>query len=302
MSNRAHRHCLWAKEEDSSSLNALAAWDKVCRPRHCGGLGVKNLELQNKALLIKQLHKFYSHADTPWVKLVWSLYGENVPHTKSGRGSFWWRDIFSLVGDYRSISKSKIGNGKSVLFWKDFWQDGTLLCDQYPRLFSFALDEDISVAALFSAEDMTSKFHLPLSTEAFQELQIIQQLSDNTPIVTDVHDTRSFVWGEKYTSARYYRFLFERVPRNEIMISIWSSKTMPKIKVFLWLMLIDRLNTRDIMQRKNWRVDSGTDCSLCQTTSLETRTHLFFECDFVKCCWNAINIQWPADRSIADGF
>jgi hypothetical protein len=107
------------------------------------------------------------------------------------------------------------------------------------------------VAALFSAEDMTSKFHLPLSTEAFQELQIIQQLSDITPIVTEVHDTRSFVWGEKYTSARYYRFLFERVPRNEIMISIWSSKTLPKIKVCLWLMLIDRLNTREIMHRKN---------------------------------------------------
>jgi hypothetical protein len=67
--------------------------------------------------------------------------------------------------------------------------------------------------------------------------------------------------GGKYTSARYYRFLFERVPKNEIMISIWSSKTLPKIKVFLWLRMLDRLNTRDIMSRKNWTVDSGTDCS-----------------------------------------
>jgi hypothetical protein len=53
---------------------------------------------------------------------------------------------------------------------------------------------------------------------------------------------------------------------------------------------------------KNWRIDSGTDCSLCQTASLETRSHLFFECDFAKDCWNAINIQWPTDKSIADGF
>jgi hypothetical protein len=30
MCNRAQRHCLWAKEEDSSSVNALAAWSKVC--------------------------------------------------------------------------------------------------------------------------------------------------------------------------------------------------------------------------------------------------------------------------------
>jgi hypothetical protein len=64
-------------------------------------------------------------------------------------------------------------------------------------------------------------------------LQLVQQLANNNPLTADAHDTRSFVWGEKYTSARFYRFLFERVPKNEIMISIWSSKTLPKNKVFL---------------------------------------------------------------------
>jgi hypothetical protein len=302
MCNRAQRHCLWAKEEDSTSMNALAAWSKVCRPKKQGGLGVKNLEIQNKALLMKQLHKFYSHADTPWVKLVWSLYGDHVPHTKMGKGSFWWRDIFSLVGDYRSITRSKIGNGTTVLFWKDFWQEGNLMCDRFPRLFSFALDEDISVAALLSAEDLTSKFYLPLSVEAFQELQVIQQITNDNPLIPDNHDQRIFVWGEKYTSARYYRFLFERVPKHDIMTVIWSSKTLPKIKVFLWLLMLDRLNTRDIMSRKNWIIDSGTDCSLCHTANLETRSHLFFECDFARSCWNEINIHWPNNRPMEQGF
>jgi hypothetical protein len=61
----------------------------VCKPKNKGGLGILNLELQNKALLLKQLHKFYMKADTPWVKLIWSLYGNSVPHAKSKRGSFW---------------------------------------------------------------------------------------------------------------------------------------------------------------------------------------------------------------------
>jgi hypothetical protein len=51
--NRAQRHFLWAMEEDSSSSNALAAWSMVCRPKCHGGLGILNLELQNKALLLK---------------------------------------------------------------------------------------------------------------------------------------------------------------------------------------------------------------------------------------------------------
>jgi hypothetical protein len=96
--------------------------------------------------------------------------------------------------------------------------------------------------------------------------------------------------------------LFERVPKNEIMISIWSSKTLPKIKVFLWLLMLDRLNTRDIMDRKNWRIDSRMDCSLCYTAIRETRSHLFFECEFSRGCWNSINMQWPSDKSLAEGF
>jgi hypothetical protein len=127
-------------------------------------------------------------------------------------------------------------------------------------------------------------------------------MASDIPLVPANHDQRSFVWGRKYTSARYYHFLFERVPKHEIMVAIWSSKTLPKIKVFLWLLMLDRLNTRDIMSRKNWSVDSGTDCSLCPTPSLETRSHLFFECDFAKNCWDEINIQWPINKTLAEGF
>jgi hypothetical protein len=73
--DRPRRHCLWAKKDvDASSLNALAAWPVVCRPKRHGGLGIKNLELQNRALLLKQLHNFFCKADVPWVKLVWALY------------------------------------------------------------------------------------------------------------------------------------------------------------------------------------------------------------------------------------
>jgi hypothetical protein len=146
LSDRSRRHCLWAKEDDSTSVNSLAAWSLVCRPKRHGGLGVLNMEIQNKALLMKQLHKFYSRADIPWVKLVWALYAPGAPHAQSSRGSFWWKDVFSLVGDYRSISRIQIGNGSSTLFWKDFWHGVTNLCDKFPRLFSYALNEDVTVA------------------------------------------------------------------------------------------------------------------------------------------------------------
>jgi hypothetical protein len=300
--NRAQRHCLWDKEEDSSSVNALAAWSRVCRPKKYGGLGVLNLELQNRALLLKQLHKFYSKADVPWVKLVWSLYGNSIPHAQSKRGSFWWRDIFSLVDDYRSVSRCQIGDGTTVLFWKDFWSNGELLCDKFPRLFSFSLDEDISVASMISSEALSSCFALPLSVEAFQELQEVSAIIEDTNISETRLDQRKFVWGDKYTPSRFYNFLFEQLPQDQALHEVWASKSMPKLKVFLWLLLIDRLNTQDIMQRKHWHIESGPDCSLCAEEILETRDHLFFGCDFAQECWDATSIQWTLAGSISDRF
>jgi hypothetical protein len=74
----ASRHYLRAKEDDSVSSHSLATWSLVCRPKKFGGLEDLNLELQNKALLLKKLHKLYTKADIPLVKLVWDLYGDNV--------------------------------------------------------------------------------------------------------------------------------------------------------------------------------------------------------------------------------
>jgi hypothetical protein len=68
------RHCLWRKKNQDVQArgSALISWDKVCRPKVQGGLGVLHLQTQNKALLLKNLHKFYNREDIPWVNLIWS--------------------------------------------------------------------------------------------------------------------------------------------------------------------------------------------------------------------------------------
>jgi hypothetical protein len=50
---------------------------------------------------------------------------------------------------------------------------------------------------------------------------------------------------------------------------------MPKLKVFDWLLFLDRLNTKDIMARKCWQIEGGVNCMLCNSQQLETRDHLF---------------------------
>ena len=85
---RIQRQCLWRGNSDSKR-KSLAAWDLVCRPKAKGGMGIMNLQLQNKALLLKNLHKFYNKADITWVSLIWNTYyNGNVPHATLVCGSF----------------------------------------------------------------------------------------------------------------------------------------------------------------------------------------------------------------------
>jgi hypothetical protein len=70
-----------------------------------GGVGVLNLRIQNEALLLKFLHKFYNKEDTPWVTILWKSYYEGkIPHAVDPCGSFWWKDVMKLSPIFRGIT------------------------------------------------------------------------------------------------------------------------------------------------------------------------------------------------------
>ena len=161
------------------------------------------------------------------------------------------------------------------------------------------LDEEISVAAMARYHDPDDIFALPLSVEAFDEY------SQSTAILngleeTDDMDTRKFAWGNSsYTPTKYYKFIFSLVPRDRALDLVWKSKSLPKLRVFMWLLIHDRLNTKDLMLRKHGNFDGGPHCVLCNNSSLENRYHLFFDCPFAVACWNSVHITWNTQVSVS---
>jgi hypothetical protein len=129
----------------------------------------------------------------------------------------------------------------------------------------------------------------------------VNQIIDGLVINVDAHDSRVFIWGtSSYSSAKYYKFIFAQFPQDQALNSIWKSKCLPKLRVFTWLLVHDRLNTKDIMQRKNWHIEDGPACILCANDELETRDHLFFNCTFAHECWTTIGIVWDSNLPISD--
>ena len=185
-------------------------------------VGVINLTIQNQALLIKQLHKFYNRVQVPWVQLIWNTYYHNrIPHATELCGSFWWKDICQLLDKFIAVSKCTFGDGITALFWLDIWRDNQqqLLAHTYDRLFSFAKDSLISVHEVLHTEELLTLFHLPLSVEAFEELQMLRQL------VMDVsaEDQSLDVWcwgfgtGGAYSANKYYKQVHDPIISNPLL-------------------------------------------------------------------------------------
>jgi hypothetical protein len=67
------------------------------------------------------------------------------------------------------------------------------------------------------------------------------------------------------------------------------------------LLLLDRLNTRNLLGRKNFHISSYY-CELCHQSNEETLVHLFWNCSFSQECWDFICPTRDRNLSVLEAF
>jgi hypothetical protein len=288
---RIIRQFLWRGNNPESKKQSLASLDMICKPKSSGGLGIIDFRKQNEGLLMKHLHKFFNKEDIPWVHLVWRYYTQGVPQTAKLCGSFWWRDVMKLVPKYMEFCSVSVKAGDTALFWSDRWH-GQVFSLAFPRLFSFVLETNLSVQEVVTRSDLSTLFALPLSVEAFSELQNLEAIVSQVLLEPNEKDEWRTIWKDgAYSSQKYYQHCFKDIRASRVHDCIWKCKVLHRIKVFAWLLLSDRLNTRDMIRRRHWNVTDVFHCVLCPSHLTEDWTHLFFKCTFSIRIWNYLQIQ-----------
>lgn len=143
---------MWRGSDLNSKKPSKAEWTMVCLPKNQGGLEVINLTTHNDALLLNFMHKFFTKANIPWVRLVWDNYYPNgkLP-VQQKKGSFWWKDIVKLLETYKRFASVMVTDGSSVLFWNDTW-NGHNPRENFPEFASFAIDKSITVKEVFTLQ------------------------------------------------------------------------------------------------------------------------------------------------------
>jgi hypothetical protein len=96
-------------------------------------------------------------------------------------------------------------------------------------------------------------------------------------IEEDNPDIWSYIWGSNiFTVKQAYNSMIGYQEVHPHFAWIWKSSCQPKHEFFFWLLIHDRLNTRNLLKRKNMVLPSY-DCVFNQCAQQEEDvTHLFW--------------------------
>jgi hypothetical protein len=111
--NKIRRGFLWKGRQNVNGGCCLVAWDKVQRPLDLGGLGISNLELMGWALQVRWLWFRKTDRNRPWHAL------EIPTH-------------HCVIAMFQIAMESRVGNGNTILFWRDNWLTGKSISEIAP--------------------------------------------------------------------------------------------------------------------------------------------------------------------------
>ena len=102
----------------------------------------------------------------------------------------------------------------------------------------------------------------------------------------DVHNIEEdyYLWRNEvneppspFLLSRLWTSLYQEPPRVSWYKAVWFGKQIPKHGFILWLVMKERMVTRDRM--RSWGLDVPAECLLCGQNE-ESTEHLFFQCDY----------------------
>jgi len=152
------------------------------------------------------MHKFFNKDEIPWVQIVWEKHYANgrLP-TSVKKGSFWWGDNLKNIQSFKQMAQIQVKSGITCLFWKDNWRAQSLEAE-FPELFSFVKNKNISLASAWDHDDLTQLLQLPISESAYNQLQLVTQETAGLQLSTE-QDIWHYSWGNKFSSSRAYKIL-----------------------------------------------------------------------------------------------
>lgn len=117
--HKLRRDFLWKGGRESKGY-FLVKWDTVMLSKERGGLGIRNLRVHNKTLLMKWLWRYIKEEGALWKQVIVAKHGELNPWCSEEVSEPYalgtWRTIKSLWSSMERNLILKVGSGNKIRF------------------------------------------------------------------------------------------------------------------------------------------------------------------------------------------
>jgi len=282
----------WSSTEGGKKINWVS-WEKMCLSKELGGLGFKDIQLFNEALLAKQAWRLIQFPDSLFSSIMKARYFPLCDFLEAGLGSrpsFAWRSILHGRELLKKGLLKRVGNGNSIRVWMDPWiEDGAV---RMPWIMNPIINIELRVKDLIDFRNRDCDIHK--LEEHFFPGDILK-IRKKKPLVSQED---FLVWrhnksGDFSVKSAYWlacQIQNSKVRRdasnfpsiNTLKDQAWKLQTDPKIKVFLWKALSGALPVADRLNRRGMRLDNV--CQGCGGSD-ETINHVLFSCPIARQIW-----------------
>jgi hypothetical protein len=136
----------------------------MCQPKEQGGLGIQNLDIQNKCLLSKWLFKLCNEEGI-WQELLRNKYLKDKTLrqvNKKPGDSYFWTSLMGVKDKFLSLGRFSLKDGSQIRFWEDIWLGNRTLKSQFSSLFNIVCRRHATVAEVFSTTPLNISFRRAL--------------------------------------------------------------------------------------------------------------------------------------------
>ena len=280
----------WGGDSNTKHLH-WKKWELLCRPKVEGGLGFRDLEVFNQAMLAKQGWRLIQSPSSLAARILRGKYfasGSFLTAQLGGNPSFSWRSILWGRELLKLGMRWKIGNGERVSVFNDPW---------LPRPYSFLpITRSSSVQTELKVKDLINATDNCWNMEAVEAH--LWPIDHNEVLKVPIGLFRgedSLLWhfdkkGE-YSVRSGYKAAIES--RNQVGGSsneeavkwwkyLWGLRIPPKVKIFIWRCFHEILPTAFNLERRH--VSVSPRCYRCGEDG-ETIFHALISCRLAIEVW-----------------
>lgn len=106
-------------------------------------------------------------------------------------------------------------------------------------------------------------FNLRMSDQTFAELALLQSFMHEVKFQEDLLDVWAWQGTTKsYTPKMFYTYAHRTHTFNPVHNWIWTSSCILNLKVFAWMLVMDRINTKDMVETRHKHLDDGVNSKI----------------------------------------